>query len=229
MKIRQFANSTIVKTLKIAAVSSATIGVAAFAQAAPAQAITFTTGELDFGVLTTPFASLVNPVPGNSFNVTFNPGGTGTIIRADGSFSPTFTTGSINSNTPTVNFSNIGGTMYRLNQDLVLNFAAATPTSFTLRQNSTFMETEIFSNGLRVGAGLQLSTSAGAFFSNDGNTTNIPTVAFSFTDTGLPSGGLYIAQTSPTAVPEPFTIIGTIIGGTAAFRLRKKLSSSAKN
>ncbi|MCY7337684.1 MAG: PEP-CTERM sorting domain-containing protein [Chamaesiphon sp.] len=32
-----------------------------------------------------------------------------------------------------------------------------------------------------------------------------------------------------TAVPEPFTIIGTIIGGTAAFRMRKKLSNSVKN
>ena len=29
--------------------------------------------------------------------------------------------------------------------------------------------------------------------------------------------------TTPTAVPEPFTIIGTLIGGTSAFRMRKKL------
>ena len=31
-----------------------------------------------------------------------------------------------------------------------------------------------------------------------------------------------------TAVPEPFTIIGTLIGGTAAFRMRKKLKMVAK-
>jgi hypothetical protein len=31
--------------------------------------------------------------------------------------------------------------------------------------------------------------------------------------------------TSPTTVPEPFTVIGTLIGGTAAFRLKKKLKS----
>ena len=30
-----------------------------------------------------------------------------------------------------------------------------------------------------------------------------------------------------TAVPEPFTIIGTLIGGTAALRMRKKLNASA--
>lgn len=31
----------------------------------------------------------------------------------------------------------------------------------------------------------------------------------------------------PTSVPEPFTIIGTLIGGTAAFRMREKLKESA--
>jgi hypothetical protein len=35
--------------------------------------------------------------------------------------------------------------------------------------------------------------------------------------------------TSPTtAVPEPFTIVGTLIGGTAALRMRKKLKSNDK-
>jgi hypothetical protein len=36
---------------------------------------------------------------------------------------------------------------------------------------------------------------------------------------GIPTG---------TAVPEPFTIIGTLVGGTAALRMRKKLRSTAK-
>jgi hypothetical protein len=36
------------------------------------------------------------------------------------------------------------------------------------------------------------------------------------------------AQSSATAVPEPFTIIGTLIGGTTAIRMRKKLKSVAK-
>jgi hypothetical protein len=36
------------------------------------------------------------------------------------------------------------------------------------------------------------------------------------------------ARSSATEVPEPFTIIGTLIGGTAAFRMRKKLSDSDK-
>ena len=210
---------------KAIAISGLAIGAAAIIPAAPAQAITFSTGQLDFGVSTSSFANDVNPVAGNNFNVTFNPSGTASILSADGSFSPTFTAGTIGSNSPTVNFSNIGGSTYRLNQALVFNFATATPTSFTLNQNSTFTETEIFNGGVRVGAGLQLASSTGTFFTNAGNITSIPTFALSFTDTGLPSGGRFVAQASPTAVPEPFTIIGTIIGGTAAFRMRKKLAS----
>jgi hypothetical protein len=229
--IRQFAQLGIIKnSFKIAAASSLAIGAAAMIPAAPAQAISFNTGELDFGVFTSPFASAVNPVAGNSFNVTFDPGGVASIFSATGSFSPTFTSGTtIGSSSPTVNFSNIGGNTYRLNQNLVLNFTAATPTSFTLLQNTTFTETEIFSSGLRVGAGLQLASNAGSFFTNGGIDTNIPTLSFSFNDTGVPSGGLFIAQATPTSVPEPFTVIGSIVGGTAAFRMRKKLANAGKN
>ncbi len=34
-------------------------------------------------------------------------------------------------------------------------------------------------------------------------------------------------RAASTAVPEPFTIVGTLIGGTAALRMRKKLKSSS--
>jgi hypothetical protein len=230
-KIKQFSQLRAIKnSLKVVAASSLAVGVAAIVPAAPAHAVSFNTGELDFGVFTTSFSSNVNLAPGNNFNVTFNPSGTTNIFRADGSFSPTFTTGTnIGSNSPTVNFSYVSGTTYRLNQDLVLNFGTTTPTSFTLRQNSTFSESDIFSNGLKVGSGLQLTSSTGSFFTNGGDITNVPTLAFSLNDTGLPSGGLYITQASPTSVPEPFTVIGTIVGGTAAFRMRKKLANVNKN
>jgi hypothetical protein len=36
------------------------------------------------------------------------------------------------------------------------------------------------------------------------------------------------ASAASTAVPEPFTIVGTLIGGTAALRLRKRLKSNNK-
>ena len=44
----------------------------------------------------------------------------------------------------------------------------------------------------------------------------------SFSNGGAASFGAVVA------VPEPFTVIGTLIGGTAAFRMRKKLKASNK-
>lgn len=35
-----------------------------------------------------------------------------------------------------------------------------------------------------------------------------------------------VTPVDPTAVPEPFTIVGTLIGGTAALRMRKKMKSA---
>ncbi len=47
----------------------------------------------------------------------------------------------------------------------------------------------------------------------------------SFTNGGAASFGSVVSTASATDVPEPFTIIGTLIGGTAAFRMRKKLKA----
>jgi hypothetical protein len=59
------------------------------------------------------------------------------------------------------------------------------------------------------------ATSAGLIFDHAGADNN-----------GLLLDNVVLSSTSAaTAVPEPFTIIGTIIGGTAAVRMRKKLKS----
>ena len=42
----------------------------------------------------------------------------------------------------------------------------------------------------------------------------------------ISGAGAILPSTTTTAVPEPFTIFGTIVGGTAALRMRKKLKSS---
>jgi hypothetical protein len=60
---------------------------------------------------------------------------------------------------------------------------------------------------------------------NSDSATVAQQVAFSFSDLPGTGGGDYNILVSPTAVPEPFTIIGTIVGGTAALRLRKKLTA----
>ena len=54
---------------------------------------------------------------------------------------------------------------------------------------------------------------------------------FNCTNIGRPDGGIPVT-TPPdgggTAVPEPLTIIGTLVGGMAALRMRKKLIATAK-
>lgn len=65
-------------------------------------------------------------------------------------------------------------------------------------------------------------------------TLNIPNPqsgTLSFVSTTPSRGGIIldnvVLTSSATSVPEPFTIIGTLIGGTAAFKMRKKLKSQA--
>ncbi|AFY94310.1 PEP-CTERM sorting domain-containing protein [Chamaesiphon minutus] len=65
-------------------------------------------------------------------------------------------------------------------------------------------------------------------------TANSASDILTFLAVGTPSGKppfslLSSVSVTPTNVPEPLTIIGTIVGGTAALRLRKKLAKSTKN
>lgn len=70
-----------------------------------------------------------------------------------------------------------------------------------------------------------------SFFSGSYTSTQAFSGALSFVSTTPGSGGIVldnITLDKTTAVPEPFTIIGTLIGGTAAIRTRKKLKAAAK-
>ena len=72
---------------------------------------------------------------------------------------------------------------------------------------------------------------AGVFVGAIDDTSNFSSVEFWGTGVGevLYAGGkiryanVAIGSVSSTQVPEPFTIVGTLVGGTAAMRLRKKL------
>jgi hypothetical protein len=70
-------------------------------------------------------------------------------------------------------------------------------------------------------------TTLGGGFENDNHTFRIPD-AEAISGTGVNLSGLNFSGNVTTAVPEPFTIIGTLVGGTAAFRLRKKLKAANK-
>lgn len=208
---------------KFTVISGLAIGAVVGLSAAPASAVTFTGGELDFGIFTTPFANQVKLVPGNTVDLTFNPSGTASILKpATGSFASVFTTPIVGVAPAPVSLSYVNGNSYKLNNNLV--FAFANGVDFTLAQNSIFNAAITNSNS----ASLSLASNAGSFFTSGGDITNIPTFGLTVNDTGLPSRGLYVGSASPTAVPEPFTVIGTIIGGTAAFRIRKKLLASVE-
>jgi hypothetical protein len=61
-------------------------------------------------------------------------------------------------------------------------------------------------------------------FTSDG----ISKTAFATELSGTAGLAFDFSSATSTAVPEPFTIVGTLIGGTAALRTRKKLKSSGK-
>jgi hypothetical protein len=85
--------------------------------------------------------------------------------------------------------------------------SANPPTNLSLTNIS--LSSIGFSSGLTDGTVLQFRVSDEDTFNNSS----------AFTVSGSIDG-------TTTAVPEPFTIIGTLIGGTAAFRIRKKLGAN---
>jgi hypothetical protein len=66
----------------------------------------------------------------------------------------------------------------------------------------------------------------GGGFENDNHTFRIPN-AEGISGSGVDLAGLtFTGNVTSTPIPEPFTIIGSIIGGTAAVGMRKKLKST---
>ncbi len=71
-----------------------------------------------------------------------------------------------------------------------------------------------------------------SFGQSNAAAANPATYIFGFKGVGgvavVPDPTPTIPGSDPTAVPEPFTIVGSLIGGTAAFRMRKKLQAADK-
>lgn len=87
-----------------------------------------------------------------------------------------------------------------------------------------------YSNGLSGAANVSFelpgSNTAGAFLDGASNslvTRNAGRDVFS-----ARNGAVVVNPSSSTAVPEPFTIVGTLIGATAAFRTRQRLKATNK-
>jgi hypothetical protein len=105
--------------------------------------------------------------------------------------------------------------------------------------NSTLGYFQLFPSNSANGAGsatplTSLSFSnvtLGSIFGNALDTTPTSTLNLITNDsfyTDNTSGYIVSGSISSTPVPEPFTIVGTLVGGTAAVRMRKKLKAAIK-
>jgi hypothetical protein len=108
-------------------------------------------------------------------------------------------------------------------------FADGTILNFRLHVNNTNID---FFSGVaslnpdgvahaRVQEGFSNLTTLVSFEDLNGGPYNYNDLSFTFTPTRS-------LTPSATSVPEPFTTIGTIVGGTTAIRMRKKLKSVSK-
>lgn len=166
-------------------------------------------------------------VPPNEFNELVTIGGVGTTslleLSNDNGFAnpnPLVNSSPINAGTLNTNFTDDGprdhGAYFKFNFGAL---AAGESRSFSIFYGAA--STEDQANAALGAAAIELYS----FGQSSGNgATGIPqTYIFGFTGVG----GVAVMP-PPTAVPEPFTIVGTLIGGTAAYRMRKRLKATNK-
>jgi hypothetical protein len=242
MQVKQLTNlsSSIEAAIKsisltqLLAVSSLVVGISSVIAAAPAHAVSLANGDLTFGSTTLPsFFADVNPGSGDTISITI--GGSTDVGSANGTLknAPFFTApGPYSFNTPNpvavlkwVSGTNTGPISYSLANTLNFNFANG--VNLEIAGGTLF-------NGNLDSSSVALSTivRTGSFFQNGTDVAPLNALSFGFNDIQGRGNGTYgitaSTQSPTTSVPEPFTIVGTLLGGTAAMRMRKKLADAAK-
>lgn len=170
----------------------------------PAQAVNLVTnGDYETGDLT----GWTN-TSGVQFVATNNVGGNNTNIAFFGSV------GSLDFISQTV--TTIAGQNYSLSYDFFSN--GSTPNQFQVQVNGTTLFDQI---------DIPVQT---AFTPYSFNFVGTGSDTIQFAGRNDPDylylDNVVVDRAAATAVPEPFTIIGTLIGGTTAMRMRKKLKST---
>jgi hypothetical protein len=216
--------TTIVKFLRPLGLAAATVAAGSFIlQSAPASAAQLVTNETFSAPLNTngtvpgwattgTNTGIVDTTPLNSGLTFGNVGAVGSLLNLTGPF-----TGSWSQS-----LSTRSGSTYALDYTFA-NYASLlglTPAgTFQVKVGNTILDT-------LTNAGLTSGTRLNRTFVGSG------TDILSFTFTGVAASAIdnvVVNGDAPlpsTAAPEPFTIIGTLIGGTAAVRMRKKLNLS---
>jgi hypothetical protein len=221
-------NEAVPTLTRLFAIGSIAVGVAAIFPVASAQAVEFHHGELDFDGGTSAFYLAARN--SQSFNLTFNTSPSANVSLASGEFgvAPYFPTlGGYAINSPVGNFAfqsaSGGSRTYQLTNNL--QFAFTNGVKLNVGAGSIFSATTNTNS-----ATFDLSTSAGSSFENGADIVPTESLIFGFSDTRLATVGFpnYTIEAVAQEVPEPFTTIGTLVGGTAALRMRKKLKSASK-
>jgi hypothetical protein len=228
------------------AISGLAIGIATGISATPASAVSITPGSvLAFNDGAANTAGTISPTTvGNSFTGTFNGNNAAIVSSATtGTFSTLLSPfGAKTVNTTSSIFSRVGlsttvpgGIDYSNSAPLTFNFGTA--GTLTVPTGAFFLADTSPTPGNTTFRIYTSATAPGApnFFGTFLNGTDSSTVQFNdfrfeVTTVGSPiaTGSYSLTATAvPTAaVPEPFTIIGTLVGGSAALRMRKRLMSS---
>jgi hypothetical protein len=211
---------------RLLTVGTIAAGVAAIFPVASAQAVEFHHGELDFDGGTSAFYTAAKN--NQNFSISFNTPANVSLASGEFGAAPYFpTTGSYSANSPVGNFSFVSGGVssrtYQLTNNL--QFVFANGVKLNLGAGSIFTGT-----ANNTSAAFGLFTSTGSSFENGANLVPTESFDFGFTDNRVATPGFpsYTIAAVAQEVPEPFSIIGTIVGGTSALRMRKKLKSANK-
>jgi hypothetical protein len=218
-------------------------GAIAVAMAAPARSVSLAEGQVVFIGEVDNFLSLVDPVADDTIDVLFNNSGIdATVSSATGPF---FTTpGLFNQRTPAVTgrdgsgvygiapaapatFKYVTGDASNYTYNLVNNLDFAFNNGVTL----TVIGGTKFRGNLTPGDAASLTTNdgTGSFYTQGGVRTDVTALSFSLNDIdGGSTAGYSILASTTTSAPEPLTIVGTLIGATAAVRMRKKLAKASQ-
>jgi hypothetical protein len=219
---------------RLFAIGAIATGAAAFS-AVPARAASFSAGQLNFTGLTSDFyTQLTSTAVGGNFTIDFNtPGNSASIlsnnltVASDANTASSLTPSSFQPiSSPTGTFTKNTPTTFTLSN--ALSFAFGSGTTVNIASGNPFSLN--FLSGGAVNFGFTNGNGIGTILNGaDGTTAQV--LSFTISDGSTDGGGNYgivAGPVDPTAIPEPFTIIGTLVGGTAALRMRKKLTGSAK-
>ena len=216
------------------ALISLAVGLGTVAYTAPAQAIALTNSDVTFSSSAVPtFFNDVNPGADDTITVNFTSPldvGSANGLLEGSTFFPNPGRYDLLTPIPTATFNYVSGDNddFRYQLASSIDFKFANGVTVEIGGGTRF-------KGDKSSTGTSFSTIDPTFSSFKNGTTpsdvvSLNALSFGFNDiTSRGNGGFVLtASTVPasTSVPEPFTIIGTILGGTAAIRMRKKLAAA---